>query len=112
MAVSALSPLAERRSSRRDPARAPRRTETAADALEPAFRLLIRRRDRLERLLGMGAPAIVLRNEARLLAAAVEALVETCRPGPNLAARRAAPAEPGPVIESKRTHDPETKRRP
>lgn len=112
MALSALSPLAERRSTRREAAEAPHRTETAADALDSAFRLLIRRRTRLERLLGMGAPAVVLRNEARLLAAAVEALVESCRPGPNPAARRAASAEPGPVIESKRTHDPETERRP
>lgn len=46
------------------------------DDLESAFRLVLLRRGRLERLLDMRAPGIIVRNEKRMLRAAVDALLE------------------------------------
>lgn len=61
------------------------RAETDAAA---ALRLVLTRHRRLQRLLGMRAPAIVLRNEGRLLRAALGAL--TGAGGTQAEARRAA----------------------
>ncbi len=49
---------------------------TGPESLESSFRLVIGRHGRLKRLLDMRAPEIVVRNEKRMLRAAVDALRE------------------------------------
>ncbi len=49
---------------------------TGSESLESSFRLVIGRHGRLKRLLDMCAPEIVVRNEKRMLRAAVDALFE------------------------------------
>jgi len=54
------------------------RAETCS-GVAAALRLVIARHRRLQRLLGMHAPEIVLRNEGRMLRAALGALTEIGR---------------------------------
>lgn len=50
-----------------------------SDDLEELCHLVVSRRRRLERLLHMQAPPIILRNERRMLRAAVNSLCESAR---------------------------------
>lgn len=73
------------------------RNAPAADDMEARYRVAVRRSSRLRRLLRMRAPAIIVRNERRMLRAAVDALFEQDETvqveSPSLRARPAPVAE-------------------
>ena len=53
----------------------------ATSDLNDLYRRVINRNNRLQRLLEMGAPEIIVRNEKRMLQEAVDALIDNCRRG-------------------------------
>ncbi len=53
----------------------------ATSDLNDLYRRVINRNNRLKRLLDLGAPDIIVRNEKRMLQEAVDALVDNCRRG-------------------------------
>ena len=53
----------------------------ATSDLNDLYRRVINRNNRLKRLMGMGAPEIIVRNEKRMLQEAVDALIDTGRRG-------------------------------
>ena len=53
----------------------------ATSDLNDLYRRIINRNNRLRRLLDLGAPDIIVRNEKRMLQEAVDALIDNCRRG-------------------------------
>ena len=53
----------------------------ATSDLNDLYRRIINRNNRLKRLLELGAPDIIVRNEKRMLQEAVDALIDNCRRG-------------------------------
>ncbi len=54
----------------------------ATSDLNDLYRRVINRNNRLKRLMSLGAPEIIIRNEKRMLQEAVDALIDNGRRGP------------------------------
>ena len=62
----------------------------ATSDLNDLYRRVINRNNRLKRLLDLGAPDIIVRNEKRMLQEAVDALIDNGRRGRPLPARQSS----------------------